>query len=216
MDNSKKIILDLCGGSGSWSQPYRDAGYDVKIITLPKYDVRDFALLPGDNIYGILAAPPCTEFSIAKNHDLKRDFEAGMEIVNACLRIIKSCKPKFWALENPAGFLTSHIGKSKSSFQPWWFGDGWSKRTMLWGDFNMPERKYKKFTDCPQLPGLYVRPGRKVPSIAFCHLRAHSKFIPQLKPFLKHCEQFPGRQKDGAFRAIASPAFAKAFFKANQ
>lgn len=24
-----KIILDLCGGTGSWSKPYRDAGYDV-------------------------------------------------------------------------------------------------------------------------------------------------------------------------------------------
>lgn len=25
-----KIILDLCGGTGSWSKPYRDAGYDVR------------------------------------------------------------------------------------------------------------------------------------------------------------------------------------------
>lgn len=30
-----KIILDLCGGTGSWSKPYRDAGYDVRVITLP-------------------------------------------------------------------------------------------------------------------------------------------------------------------------------------
>lgn len=36
-----KIILDLCGGTGSWSKPYRDAGYDVKIITLPHYDLFD-------------------------------------------------------------------------------------------------------------------------------------------------------------------------------
>jgi len=34
----KKIILDLCGGTGSWSKPYRDNGYDVRVITLPKYD----------------------------------------------------------------------------------------------------------------------------------------------------------------------------------
>ena len=31
-----KIILDLCGGTGSWSKPYRDAGYDVRVITLPR------------------------------------------------------------------------------------------------------------------------------------------------------------------------------------
>ena len=36
-----KIILDLCGGTGSWSKPYRDAGYDVRVITLPCYDLFD-------------------------------------------------------------------------------------------------------------------------------------------------------------------------------
>ncbi len=30
------IILDLCGGTGSWSKPYKDAGYDVRVITLPE------------------------------------------------------------------------------------------------------------------------------------------------------------------------------------
>ena len=28
-----KIILDLCGGSGAWSAPYKAAGYDVRLIT---------------------------------------------------------------------------------------------------------------------------------------------------------------------------------------
>lgn len=40
--NSNKIILDLCGGSGSWSRPYAQAGYDVRLITLPMYDVLTF------------------------------------------------------------------------------------------------------------------------------------------------------------------------------
>lgn len=34
-----KLILDLCGGTGSWSKPYRNAGYEVKVITLPHYDL---------------------------------------------------------------------------------------------------------------------------------------------------------------------------------
>jgi hypothetical protein len=38
----KKIILDLCGGTGAWSKPYKDAGYDVRVITLPEYDVRTY------------------------------------------------------------------------------------------------------------------------------------------------------------------------------
>lgn len=37
-----RIILDLCGGTGSWSKPYQEAGYDVRIITLPDYDVRTY------------------------------------------------------------------------------------------------------------------------------------------------------------------------------
>ena len=40
----KKIILDLCGGTGSWSKPYADAGYDVKVVTLPKYDLFNIEL----------------------------------------------------------------------------------------------------------------------------------------------------------------------------
>ena len=36
---NNKIILDLCGGTGAWSKPYRDAGYDVRVITLPHYDI---------------------------------------------------------------------------------------------------------------------------------------------------------------------------------
>jgi len=36
-----KIILDLCGGTGSWSRPYREAGYEVHLVTLPD-DVRKY------------------------------------------------------------------------------------------------------------------------------------------------------------------------------
>ena len=42
MKNKDKIILDLCGGTGAWSKPYKEAGYDVKIITLPDNDIRTY------------------------------------------------------------------------------------------------------------------------------------------------------------------------------
>ena len=51
MSNSDKIIIDLCGGTGSWSKPYKDDGYDVRVITLPDNDVRTY--VPPDNAYGI-------------------------------------------------------------------------------------------------------------------------------------------------------------------
>ena len=70
--NKDKIILDLCGGTGAWSKPYKDAGYDVRVITLPEGDVKGYYSLLKcgqlclGNIYGILAAPPCGQFSFAK------------------------------------------------------------------------------------------------------------------------------------------------------
>ena len=91
-----KVILDLCGGTGSWSRPYADAGYDVRVITLPRHDVRKWKTYRGEiysqvlnnEIYGILAAPPCTMFSFARtNAKTPRDLGEGMECVRACLEI---------------------------------------------------------------------------------------------------------------------------------
>ena len=62
----KKIILDLCGGTGSWSKPYADAGYNVRLVTLPDFDVRTYTAT--NCVYGILAAPPCQAFSQAKGN----------------------------------------------------------------------------------------------------------------------------------------------------
>jgi len=43
-DTMSKIILDLCGGTGSRSLPYKENGFDVWVITLPEYDVRTYKL----------------------------------------------------------------------------------------------------------------------------------------------------------------------------
>src|SRR3990167_7079255 len=88
MQNKDKIILDLCGGTGSWSLPYKEAGFDVRVITLPKHDVKTYEVHE-EPIYGILAAPPCIMFSDARtNAKTPRDLLGGMETVNACLRLI--------------------------------------------------------------------------------------------------------------------------------
>lgn len=138
-----KIILDLCGGTGSWSKPYKNAGYDVRLVSHPEHDVRHYD--PPENVYGILAAPPCTMFSLARTTAKKpRCFYEGMEVVEACLRIIwevrKRQKLAFWALENPIGFLRQFLGKPSYTFEPWWFGDDSKKKTDLWGYFKEPTR----------------------------------------------------------------------------
>ena len=147
--STKKIILDLCGGSGAWSKPYAEKGYDVRNITLPDYDVLTYQ--PPENVYGILAAPPCTHFSIARNDKTAkepRDFRKGMEVVIASLQIIWECRYqtfrrsevglKFWAIENPNGYLKDFLGRPALVFHPYEYGDPHTKKTCVWGIFKFP------------------------------------------------------------------------------
>lgn len=139
MSNSDKIILDLCGGTGCWSEPYRQSGYDVRLITLPYYDVRTYT--PPEHVYGVLAAPPCTHFSIAcaqywKQKDLDGRTADGLSIVYACLDIVKKTNPVFWALENPKGRLTRWLGRPYAIYHWADFDAPYDKITFLWGHFN--------------------------------------------------------------------------------
>jgi len=136
----KRMILDLCGGTGAWSEPYREAGYDVKLIDIPN-DVRLLEFDEGIKPHGILAAPPCTVFSYARQRygmPTKEELLQAMSVVDACLRIIFIYKPKWWALENPRNKLRRYLNPPKMIFKQWWFGDGKEKATCLWGDFIIP------------------------------------------------------------------------------
>ncbi len=191
-----RIILDLCGGTGAWSKPYADAGYDVRMVTLPYLplfdtqvgDVRTYE--PPFGVYGILAAPPCTMFSLARqNAKTPRDFQEGMELVLACLHIIWKCRLRhplqFWALENPKGYLRQFVGKPVFKFQHWEFGDNGWKYTDLWGYFNFPR---KTVTEKPQSGS--QRKWNRIASVT-------------------------GKDRK-AIRATTPPGFAKAFFEANR
>jgi hypothetical protein len=140
--NWNKVILDLCGGEGHWSKPYVLAGYDVRLLTLPDNDVRTY--IPPKEVYGVLAAPPCDHFasSGARWWETKGNLALleGLSVVDACLRIIHITQPKFWCLENPIGRLTHYLGKPVMMFNPCDYGDPWTKKTCLWGNFNQPEK----------------------------------------------------------------------------
>ena len=137
-----RVILSLCDYSGEWSRPYREAGYDVRQIDM-QLDGRDVRLMehPGP-VYGILAAPPCTMFGLGGAHLWAKRTEAEMltalSVVDACLRLVMLCQPTFWALENPKGRLTRWLGAPAYTFQPFWFGNAYTKMTHLWGKFNPP------------------------------------------------------------------------------
>lgn len=138
MPAQRRVILDLCAGTGAWSDPYRLSGYDVRRVTLPDGDVHSMRV-PPERVHGILCAPPCTEFSLAKNGQ-RRDIRAGLETVSACLRLVVACRPVWWALENPVGFLSHYLGPSRDVWEPYEFGDPHTKATAIWGEFRIPER----------------------------------------------------------------------------
>jgi len=105
----------------------------------------DIRLLEFDepiNVYGFLAAPPCTVFSYARQRygmPYKHELLDAMSVVDACLRFVYIYKPKFWALENPRNKLRRYLGEPRVIFEQWWFGDGKAKPTCLYGNFNMPK-----------------------------------------------------------------------------
>jgi hypothetical protein len=186
--NRKPLILDLCAGSGAWSEPYLKSGkYRVVRVTLPKHDVRTFKA-PDEPVHGILAAPPCDQFSLARNgHKSPRNILRGLEVVNACMRIIAQCRPTWWALENPVGMLSKYLGTPRDTWQPCDFGDPWTKQTAIWGDFNIPER------------GPFVKPLGGGPFCTLCDPKRRKT---------RWCN-------NPAHRAITPAGFARAFFKAN-
>lgn len=215
---NKKIILDLCGGTGAWSKYYQqDPKYEVYVMTLPDIDVTDWRTIPSDiayaiqknNIYGILAAPPCTQFSIARNDKTakkERDLADGMKVIKACLYIIELCQLKkyrrneglqFWALENPAsGYLDRFLGKPAITFEPCDFGDPYTKKTALWGYFREPQKNPVKATR-----GTMVK---------------YASQFDDLKPVNPEYQKKLGVDTRTIRRSITPDGFAKAFYEANK
>lgn len=208
----------MCGGTGAWSKPYRDnPEYKVYVMTLPDIDVCDTRTFPSEiahaiqegKIYGILAAPPCTQFSIARNDKTAkkpRDLEEGMKTIQACLNIIHWSQYKkyrkgqglqFWALENPAsGYLKKFLGKPAFEFEPFEFGDPYSKNTALWGNFKEPKKKPVKPTR-----GTMVK---------------YASQFDDLKPVDPEYQKKLGVDTRTIRRSITPNGFAKAFYESNR
>lgn len=184
------LILDLCGGTGSWSKPYQEAGYEVLIVDPQEWvggegatgDVRLFKHLHRP-VHGILAAPPCTDFAgSGARWWADKGPEAltnALAVADACVRIITMHRPTWWALENPVGRLRQFYGDPTLIFNPCDYGDPYTKKTLLWGQFTPPIKTPVEPTE-----------GSKT----------------WLLP--------PGPQR-ARLRSMTPPGFAKAFFTAN-
>ena len=183
-----KLILDLCGGTGSWSKPYKEAGYDVRVITLPEFDVTDEKVIQmciDLKPYGVLCATPCECWGVMGNcrwgERTKEFIVKHTEILIKNLRIIYESNPVFWCIENPPGKMKRFLGEPKFQFCASEFGEPYTKKTNLWGKFNNPTKSDIR--------------------------------VPIIKDYIRKGKG--AWDKKSEMRAITPSSFANAFFKEN-
>jgi len=217
----KKVILHLCADTGSDTYPYsQDSEYEVVLVGsgvgVENFSFKRWQQWHGVDweVHGIYANPPCLEFSTARSSGKARNPEEGMYLVKECQRIISEAQKaghlKWWVIENPAkGRLKDYLGAPRYQYEPWWFGSPWTKKTALWGEFEIPQRKYMDWSEVPKNPALYIRPGRGKPSLAFMHKSA--------KALIPEFDVFPTEDitSDMEFRSLCSQKYAEAFKQAN-
>jgi hypothetical protein len=154
------VVVSLCDRTGNAVRPWAAAGYECWCVDVqhsirkPRFeevgsgiihytwgDVRSWK--PPRRPSFLMAWPPCTDVTVSDARDFQDKgpvlladamYLFGIVEMVACYA---GC-PYF--IENPVGVLSSHIRKPDYIFQPWQYGDNWSKATCLWtgGGFRMP------------------------------------------------------------------------------
>lgn len=154
------IVLSLCDRSGVMVQPWLEAGYECWTVDLahPAGESREGFLVcvgadvrtwlpPRREYLACFAFPPCTSLAVSGARWFQEKGLAalvdGLAIVEACRRICAWTDAP-WLLENPVSTISSYWRKPDYTFQPWEFGDRYTKKTCLWtgGGFVMPAPRY--------------------------------------------------------------------------
>jgi hypothetical protein len=186
------------------------------MVTLPQYDVREFE--PPEGVHGILAAPPCTQFSISGARWWKSKpvsfLDDALDTVQSCLRIIRQSGCRWWALENPVGRLRKFIGDPSWSFQPWEFGDPWFKKTCIWGEHEIPEKRPCRKPDTEK--------GAKRWKVSLTNHLSPTPTAEQIARLVQSgmipsdwCHRLGPSPARATLRSITPGGFARAFFEAN-
>lgn len=219
--NYNRTVISLFDASGVMSQPWVDAGYNVVTYDLQTgEDINDFdaeTLLErhgNDEVWAIIGQPPCTDFASSgarwwAEKDADGRTEASNELVRQMLRTVELFRPAVWWMENPVGRVQKLNGLPDPtlSFDPWHFGDPWTKRTNYFGRFN------------PEVPTAPVEPteGSKIvklsssakfersltpEGVAYAMFMANN--AGNMTPAQRLAAQFPGVEADLFEKAVAA------------
>ena len=224
-----KHLLSLFDHTGTWSQPF----YDSTAWTVTEVDLKNWipidinsvasaeaALDLFGDVDGILAAPPCTDFSVsgaqywcAKDRDGRT--ARSVALVRQVLRLVDLYRPTdpdylaeggtfFWALENPVGRLprlVRSLGRPVVIFDPCEYGL-YMQRGEKTHPLAPPRDAYTKRT-C--LWGEFnVPPKRPVTPVRSCRQGSW-------------LQKLGGKSETTKTARATTPlGFARAFFEANQ
>jgi hypothetical protein len=159
------VVVSLCDRTGNMGRPWAEAGWEVWCIDIQHSirrereeacgrgklrfvwgDVRTWS--PPAELNGrismVFAFPPCTHVAVSGARDF---LTKGTAMLRDSLEMFAACEHAArWAgvpymIENPVGKFSDHMGKPNHTFQPWQYGDLWTKKTCLWigNGFVMPE-----------------------------------------------------------------------------
>ncbi|MDM0022153.1 hypothetical protein [Variovorax saccharolyticus] len=147
--NAHRTVISLFDASGVLAQPWVDAGYSVVTYDLQTggdislFDAENLLEQHGnDDVWAILAQPPCTDFASSgaqwwRVKDADGRTAASNELVRQTLRTIELFRPPVWVMENPVRRIRKQnkLPAPLLKFDPWHFGDNYTKRTELYGNF---------------------------------------------------------------------------------
>lgn len=216
---NQRLIISLYDYTTAWVQPYIKAGYPVIVWDkkvegdiLERFSwlcgMIDDAIEEGYIPYGILSATPCDDFAgsgarwwAEKDKPVPgyEPFENSVEMYTALALVVFMLRDryetlKFWVVENPVGRIEKLVPElvpfRKMLFNPCDYGDAYTKKTVLWGEFNTSLQKNEVE------PQHIIWAGKKFPMIY---------------------AGTGGRSEKAKAKRSATPAgFANAFFQANQ
>ncbi len=199
----KLRIFDGCTKLKSETRAFSEHGHEVISLGIEGdvticCDIRQYFPSINDHYDFMIFHPPCTEFSksnwrLGKYKDRKPD----LSIVDACFRIVNTCKPRYWIIENPQGALRHFIGKPQVTINYGDYGHYCKKPTDLWGIFPW---------FWSRVPETYVK--GKHNHTAFRHSRVSNPDLKALVPYalsLAWCEAIEDAFNTSAYPKSTSP-----------
>lgn len=157
----RPVVISLCDRTGIMVRPWADAGFECWCVDV-RHSIRREQTRQGIHfVWGdvrswtppasvrarigvVFAFPPCTHMAASGARDFRRK---GTALLRDSLELFTACEhAAAWSgapylIENPVGKFSDHMGPPDFIFDPWQFGDPWTKKTCLWtgNSFVMPK-----------------------------------------------------------------------------